>query len=412
MINRYVATCGHCQNEFIFRAVVPHAKTESLRFCCPFCAVELSAAINLDLSVPVMNLAPVGFALRPWIDEQLRAVVTVSTDLPVHREKHVLPLPDGGSPFLLMSTELGPSFLEWIAKVHALQELRDAAFVKVKVLVDRTRAGDWVRVRQILEKDFSEKFPEPLSEDAVIYRCYRVLNLLYVPLMTIEAAADTLQEYFQYLNDCISTKMPQYAQLLKLWSRDNEFRSFRFRVLTVLTRVLKNFDAFVAGLLIQEMPAALQERIDEFRIYRDDWNVVKSLYQDLFELVSQALLFFGAVINLSKRGDPWHYVIGINSYKQFKKAKAYERLKILEETPRIARVLGAVSRPMRNTIGHFAAEYEPCTGNIRYEDGSTLNYLAFLGEFFVAVKALWMILAMVEKFDLDMCRFLRDSAAV
>jgi len=412
MINRFVASCGHCQGEFILRVVVPHAKTEGMLFCCPHCIAELSAGITLDLSVPKMDLHPVHFKLRQWAGEQLPAVVTISTELPVHREKHVLPLTEGGSPFLLMVKELGPMVLDWRAKVDGLQDLREKAFTKVSALLDRVRSGDWGRVRQILEREFNEHLPEPLTEYAVIYCSYRVLNTIYAPLMTIEAVAETLDEYFQYINDCISRRRPEYKRLLELWSVGNEFRSFRFRVLTALMRVLRNFDAFIAGLLIQEMPVPLRARIDEFRIYRNDYDVVKSLYQDLFELVSQSLLFFGAVINLSTRGDPWHYFNGISSYRGFKKAKAFERFKILDETPRVAAVLGAVSRPMRNAIGHFSAEYEPCSGNIRYEDGSKLNYLAFLGEFFAAVRALWIILAIVEKLDLDMCHLLRGSPGV
>jgi hypothetical protein len=247
-------------------------------------------------------------------------------------------------------------------------------------------------------------------QEKIIYVCYRVMGILYAPLISVEEIADILDEYYQYLNDCFSNKTVQYRDMLRGWSQDVEFTSFRSKVLTTFSRVLKNFDAFIVGLLVDEMPTHLRASIDEFRIYRDDYHVVKSLYQDLFELTSQALVFLGAFINLSKRGDPWHYVTGIKSYKAFKKCKAFKRFNILVETPRLASLLGAVSRPMRNTIGHFSADYDPCSGRITYDDGATINYLEFLAQFYAAVKALWIILIVVEKVDLDTSRLLGKSS--
>ncbi len=52
---------------------------------------------------------------------------------------------------------------------------------------------------------------------------------------------------------------------------------------------------------------------------------------------------------------------------------------------------------MRNSIGHFSADYEPCSGNLRFDDGTQQNYIAFLGEFYAAVKALWFSLISLKR---------------
>jgi hypothetical protein len=83
-----------------------------------------------------MNLHPSGFTLQPWKGESLPTIITVSTDLPVHRVKHVNSLPEGGSPFLLISQGLGPKFLEWKDKVDGLQHLREHRFEEVMQLID------------------------------------------------------------------------------------------------------------------------------------------------------------------------------------------------------------------------------------------------------------------------------------
>ena len=79
MINTYLATCDSCQQKFIFRAVVPLATTDSLRFSCPECESELWANLNLDYSVPKMDLTPQGFILGVPLQEY---------DLPIYQRGH------------------------------------------------------------------------------------------------------------------------------------------------------------------------------------------------------------------------------------------------------------------------------------------------------------------------------------
>lgn len=403
MINRYNAACHHCEKSFIFRVVVPYAKTESLCFCCPCCNVELRAGLSLDLTIPKMDLSPVGFTLSPSTGSRLLSTITVSTEIPVHRQKHLLSLPDGGSPFLFIIKELGKNALAWKNKIDTLQFLREHLSESLQTLLDRMRGFEWHHTQSLLEKDFKVHFTDDSTQYDCIYSCYRTLNILYVPLISPKDLALPLDEYFQCINHCIDKEKESYRNLLEFWAAGFEFKSFRSRVLTTFIRVLINFDAFITGLLVADMPESMKSRIDDFRIFRTDYDIVKALYQDLFELTSQATLFFGPIVNLAKRQSPWKYVTGVDSHTKFRKLPAFERFKILDEMPWLKQTLGTVSRPMRNCIGHFSAEYETFTGNLRYDDGSSKNYIIFLGELADAVKALRIVLAVVEKIDLDMC---------
>jgi hypothetical protein len=231
------------------------------------------------------------------------------------------------------------------------------------------------------------------------------MGTLYAPLISIPEMVEFLDEYYVFLNDCLDNKKSAYKALLEEWSNLPLYRGLRAKALSTFLRVLSHFDAFIVGLLFNEMPDTLKAQIDDYRIFRDDYSVVKAFYQDLFELTSQLLIFLGAVINLSTRGTPWQYVTGVKSLNAFKKKPAFERFKILSELPKLSSLVGGVSRPMRNSIGHFSADYRPCTGQLQYDDGTAKNYIVFLGELFAAVKSLWFILIVIEKTDIDMTRF-------
>ncbi len=112
------------------------------------------------------------------------------------------------------------------------------------------------------------------------------------------------------------------------------------------------------------------------------------------------------MFGLSIRNDPCHFSNGDRSFNKFKKRPAFQRLQILSEAPRLNTLLSAVSRPMRNTIGHFSADYDCRSGDLQYDDGININYIVFLGQFFTAVKALWFMLIFVEKMDIDWHRYL------
>ena len=401
MINRYLAICDSCEMQFIFRAVVPLATTDSLRFCCPGCGIELSSDLELDYSVPKMDLSPLGFTLDSNPQSFSGPIVTVATDLPVHKNRHTNSLNEGGSPFLLLLREMGASFNDYKEKVDSLQRIRQQQFPQIRQIIDYARSENWSMVRSCLHTMFEEEIPE--DDLKTIYVCYRILGIMYAPFIAEQEMLELLNEYYNFLNDCLEKKVA-YKALLYEWRHMPIFRGFRTKGLSAFLRVLSHFDAFIVGLLYNEMPNSLKLQIDDYRIFRDDYSVVKALYHDLFELISQFLIFFGAIVNLSARNDPWHYVTGVRSFNAFKRKRAFERFQILSEVPKLSFLLGSVSRPMRNLIGHFSADYDPCTGNLRYDDGSQQNYILFLGDFYAAVKALWFILVFIEKSDLDMIR--------
>lgn len=353
-----------------------------------------------------MKLDPIGYILDDEIEsESTGEIVTISTDLPVHRTLHTKSMAEGGSPYLHLLTAMPKVFSSWIEKLHTLEHLRMSQFKTAERLANFARGGNWTMAADCLNKVFDNDVSDPTQ---TIQLTYKTFAIFFNPLLTDPPMADYLDEYSPHLNECMQNKKPDYKILLQEWSSSHLYRGFRAKALTSFLRVLSQFDAFAVGLLYNEMPRALQDDIDSYRVFRDDYGVVKGLYQDLFELTSQLLVFLGNIYNLSVRGDAGQYFTGETTTKKFIKQTAFKRFKILPEFPVASSLLGKVSRPMRNSIGHFSADYEPCSGNLRYDDGSHQNYIAFLGDFHAAVKSLWFILVFIESVDIDMLRLKID----
>ena len=179
---------------------------------------------------------------------------------------------------------------------------------------------------------------------------------------------------------------------------------FKKQVYETYYKIIKNFDSFITGLFHESIPDNLKSDLDNYRLFRDDYDIIKTLYQDIFELNSKSMLYIGSIVNLSKRNNPRHFASGINSCNSFRKLTSFKKLEVLDEFVLLKDFINNVSRPMRNRIGHFCAEYDYISGNLIFEDGSSQNYIEFLGQFLCSVKSIWFLLVLVEKVEIDRYR--------
>lgn len=400
MIQRRIATCNSCDNQFIFRGVVPQGKNSRFLFACPSCGIRLSGAFEVDSSIPQAEIVPSGFLFTSIANSKDLATVTVSTDLPVHKTRHEENLVKGGSPFLWLSMHMGPGFLEWKQTVDGLHEFKDNYGATLQELVNYASIEQWDKIRDILAEKIDPNL-EQANDENVIYVVHRLLCSFYVTLVPFSEMVTMLDEYYSYLNDCFDNHGAQYAQLLNDFQSKYGFGMFKKQVYGTYLRIIDAFDSFVTGLLYEKMSDEMRAELTEYRLYRTDYDVIKSLYQDLFELNSKSMLYIGAIVNLSKRNDPCSFASGKNSCNSFRKLTSFQKLAVLEELPFLKEFVGKVSRPMRNKIGHFSAEYDYSSGNIIFEDGSTQNYIEFLAGFLWAVRSIWFLLTVIEKAELD-----------
>lgn len=400
MINRYKAICNSCNETFIFRAVVPLATTEDFCFGCPNCNIKLIGELELDYQVPKMLIKPLGFELtEEWLPEGNHHVITMATDLPVHRDKHKNTLDKGGSPFLWLMVKMEESFMKWKEKVDYLQSIRHDRLALIKTIVNYAEMRAWDKVKEMLSPEVLTKSS---SEMETIYSFNRFLSTFYLPLIPIDNMMEIMDDYYPHLNNCRNNHLETYKSLLEGFVNTFGYNNFRIKLFNTFVRVLERYDAFIVGNLYEQMPHSLQSDINSYRIFRNDYDLVKGLFQDIFELNIHSLIFVATILNLSCRSDPSHFYDGSTNCNRFLRKVAFKKLEILNELPIVEKLLLEVSRTMRNKIGHFSANYNYLTGNVVYDDGTEMNYIEFLGHFSRSIKSLWFLLILTEKCDLEM----------
>ncbi len=408
MIFRCLIKCNSCNENVVLRVSLPLAKTEGFLLPCPECQVALRGKMSIDYETPTVKILSEDFEVDSGYDAAKAEgceVVTISTDLPIHRTRHKKNLIEGGSPFLWLHKLLGSEkFIEHKKLIDSLNLLREKQFNNFKVAISYAETYQWNRVSKVVNRIAPIKGYYNTKTENAIYSFYRTLTIFYAPLISLQEMLDIYDESYQHINKCLKNKRKIYSNLLTEFKQLYGYEEYRNKVLGCYYRTLQNFDSYIAGIVYDYMPDDIKPNLEDYRVFRDDYELVKSLYVDIFKCVSMMLFYLGSIVNLSQRNTSYNFFNGINNAKNFRKGKAYDKLKILDELPALKKLIEKVSRPMRNDIGHFNASYNFREGVLTYEDGSKTNYIIFLNHLLSAVKAMWFLISINEKIDLDMVR--------
>lgn len=457
LIAKRIIACNLCNGEAVLRLAIDFVMEDTFAFPCPTCGAALKGRLIMQVPSqhpgqqhPYFMINPDNYSVldkKRQRKEDVTKIVTIQTDLPVHRTRHLLSPQNGGSPSLWLSKEIGPNYGVFQGAIKALRILRREHIPLVKALINYAEAGRlnvldqeirrltlhpmiefWrshglaiirqlavtpaADLKSVFEPKVATRLPTGKSTPDILVRFYRTLEVPFFFLVFPVSTLEMIKEFQGYADACYNDKQTLYLPLLREFRSTFGYESFRKKVFDVYPRIFDHLSSVTIGLLYDYLPQRLKESIAEFRVFRDDYAVVKGLYVDIFELVVQSLHFLGPMVNIVARNDPGKFYeiesgskkIQVNSINRFIKLKAYEKLSILKELPELNEFIGRVSRPMRNDIGHFNAVYDYRTGDLVYEDGTHTNYVLFLNCLLESFRAIWHLLNLLERVDIDIAR--------
>jgi hypothetical protein len=201
--------------------------------------------------------------------------------------------------------------------------------------------------------------------------------------------ADAVEEGRQELYELVAAAANRSPHLLVgenkvMWGRG--LGRHRADVLNETVVVLGDPDPIIAACAAEELVAAGQ--VDQFRIMRDDFEILKTRFLDIFELGSITVAYLSRVANIAQRGDPSAYARDPRPLSLAKalRTKAETREAWLTDLPVAQALFGPVNRRWRNLIGHHLIRNDLATGRLILNDGHEENYLSFLTSYLSAVR--------------------------
>lgn len=395
MLNRSFMKCEACRKPFTFRIGVGRGDQQAFVFECPRCHAALHGVLHADQRQPRLRLESEDMVEIPerkangW--EEWPGV-TVYTDLPVHVSCLGKSMLEGGSAFITLGKFMPEgAWRDYNERVAALHELRLQLLPALRRATAHFIAKDWVNVSKVLSAALVDQ-PHEIRARASFHF---VSSTLFGPLFSETPWVDEVWALFRAT---AAARRPELEALRGIIDRTG-FRQFRRQVVETLVRLFQKADALSSALAYERL-RGVDAR--EFKIFRDDLDVLKSLYVDLFELASRALAYLGVVANLHLRGDPEQWANGkTRTLGKMLTANAVDREFILGEFPACASLYAGLNRHTRNDFGHCKVHYDFASGCLVDQDGKEENFLLFLLDLLGAARCAAFCLLLVRLLDED-----------
>lgn len=393
MLNLSFMRCQACRKPFAFRMGVGAGDQQAFVCECPHCSAALHGVLHAD-----QRRARLRFESEDMVELPERKArgwerwpgVTVYTDLPVHVSCIGKGMERGGSAFLTLRHFMPDEpWVDYNERVTSLNALRIRLIPALRRATAHFIAKDWLKVSKALEVALPDDPPEVRTS------FHAVLSVLFSPLFSKDgmAWADELCTIFR---DVTSTRPVEWLALRETVDRLG-FRQFRRQVVDTIVRVFQKADALCPAIAYEHLPGI---DVREFKIFRDDLDVLKSLYVDLFELASRGLAYLGTVVNLHRRGDPEKWSNGkATTLGKMLSARAVDREFVVGELTGCARLYAGLNRHTRNEFGHCKVHYDFSSGCLVDSDGNEENFLLFLVDLLGAARCSALCLLVVKCFD-------------
>jgi len=406
-----------CDNELVLRIGVAGGEQRFI-FECPYCQVALRGALyaepgelgdaRAEAQAPRIELRSEDFEELPYEDERedRSVAVTIYTDIPVPRALQGLPARQALlSPFIVATQICGmPNTVEVWQRIGTLRGIREHLLPPLRRAWSTVAAGNLEGLPDALRNVPAADAPEVQRFDPV-YRLGRLTDIAYIPLAPAGPQALAPGELMNLCIECERLHGDAYQELLRNFFGEHGLGEHRRRVIETAMACLAAHDALIAP-LIWEYVTPEHDVVDDYQVMRDDFEALGGRYQDAFELVSRTTAYLGMILNLWHRDDPEAWSDGRRRTAGviLNQTTAYRREFILAELPLAREVVAAISRGMRNQIGHRLVAFDFQSQTLVDDAGSRVNYLVFLVDYLAAVRATQYLMTVIEKLTLDLDR--------
>lgn len=400
MVHRNVHTCATCQKEFVLAYVVGLNTRSRLAFPCPTCNAVLRCTYVKDYQTRGLNIETQDFqTFTSQLSEASDNLpgLTIAADIPVHKSFKGQGLMQGGSVWLRVFSESDKEYL-----AHASKNWNDLNEVVLTHLPNLRRAVSCWRTGDSLNLLASiREVPGCVGKDDFSLIATGLQSMMDFCFVEPDRSS-TDREIMQLQNKL--TRKPEYQRLLQQFVKDS-FAAHVDRLIDLCERTLLHFDAAIPGLIGESVEAMSSSAFEDYRLFRDDYTELQSLYVEAFEVTSKLLSFLGCCLNLSSRGDAMLWSNGSQkTLAATLKLVAADREFIATELPQLAGLMAEMDRHMRNKFGHYNVRYEARDGSFNDGTGATLNAIEFHIDYLNHVRVLDVFLTFSRRLVGDMGR--------
>ncbi len=199
--------------------------------------------------------------------------------------------------------------------------------------------------------------------------------------------------------------LPNEAYTAVIRKRGAEAQQTENDLFRLIDHFVSDYESWEMGKLVRYVATDSPGGLDELVLFRDEFSLVRDLYQQGFEMACKCLWILVAAQNGTKRKDanafgddhPEEVFKPAKTLAQFDKLPNAHKIAYAAQDPGWECLTSFLNSGRRNTIGHATARHDLTSGRIVTEkDPEGISYIEFLGETFGVFEALTVLMQVLR----------------
>lgn len=401
MLSYYIVECACCENLINMWVGIGLSERQMMIFCCPCCNAEIHVVLLLNYANTSHEIESHDIIVKNEERNETLKGVNIYSDLPVRKDKQGVSLAFGGSAFLDLAMrlrkDLSDVFNEYKDRVHSL-------YLAVFPMIRRTKniylLGNYKdlgnQIKKIKELNFEK------GDYYKTIQQYHNLLIAFAPkCIQMNNSGTFVFDLYAVLIYNRKNYLDVYKQLVSSYWNSLRYEAFSSRLLDLYVRFLVKFDAVLLGTAYLFLELSSQST-EEYLVFRDDFNELKSIYIDGYELLVQALTYIVPMYNLRYRKNAESWSSGkIETIEQFSKKTAFNKEFSFKNETYINSIYSNINRNLRNKIGHYDIIFNFSEQVIKIGTSEEIHLSEFLKSFVCVFEGVCCLLCFERFMKLD-----------
>lgn len=397
MIARYHLRCRGCEDTFVARLGVEPTVGTRFYVPCPHCRLPIRGTMSgtelhehrIQLDCELLD------ATIP--ETPTTRAITINPFVPSLYEANSF-AESGAFPTMTLVQILGDdAFMNFEAERHRALDAGLTLWPPVRTLFQYYLQDNKAMFTRIARKYFDIDW-EPSASHQRTTIAYQALGNV-AAIIVGETGSHSSTVIGRFARKHIAAMNSNEAHLRVFRERGMLSAALERDLFTEINRFVEKHETWEMGLLLRHVDPDQKAAFDRLTLYRDEFSILRDLYQQGFELACKCIWPLVAAQNSVKHGHPGNFgsahpgIVPVKkqarSLVQFDKLPNAYKIAYAAQVPGWGSLGDLLNSKHRNTIGHATAHHNLETGRVVSDvDPNGMTYLDFLGHTLGVFEAL------------------------
>jgi hypothetical protein len=247
--------------------------------------------------------------------------------------------------------------------------------------------------------------PTPLQRESLAQTPFM---LLLLPTQVEEHGSHLFRRFSEAHLDGVA--VPAYRAFAAEEVQAGRVRAEMRRTFDVIDSFLREDESWASGVIRWSVDPSID--LSSLRLCRDEFPLLRDLYQQAFEATAKSLRYVVASINQAQRGSPTAFPAAapagvarpsahpVRTFAKFDKLVTADKLAYVYADPEWQRWLSPLlDRQTRNAIGHNSVRHDLRKGFVVTDRGDSIAYFDFVGKVYRMTYVLTVVTQVLRSFQ-------------